>query len=80
MTKKELYERDYRDIHYFVKHVKNIKLRVDILKQLGYKIGVDVALKDSVEMKIIIGKKNEKRIQIVPKIPKYPIVACVILD
>ena len=80
MSKEELYKRDYRDISYFVKHVKDINLRVDILRQLGYKLGVDVAKKDSSEMTVIIGKKNEKRIQITPMEEKYPLVMCVILE
>lgn len=80
MNKEELYKRDYRDISYFVKHVKDTNLRVDILRQLGYKLGVDVAKKDSSEMTVIIGKKNEKRIQITPIEGKYPLVMCVILE
>ena len=80
MTKKELYDRDYRDICYFVKHVKDVKLRIDILKQLGYRIGADVALKNSKIMDVTIGKRNEKRIQISSVESKYPLVACVILE
>ena len=79
MTKQELYERDYRDICYFIKHVKDIELRIDILKQLGYKMGVDVVTKDSAEMKVIVGKRNEKRIQVTPVQPKFPLVVTAIL-
>jgi len=80
MTKKELFQRDYRDICYFIDHVKNIKLRISILEQLGYKIGVNIVNKDSAEKKITIGKRKEKRIQISPNIPKSPLVPCVVLE
>lgn len=80
MTKKELYERDYRDICYFVDHVKDLKLRMSILKQLGYTLGVNVANKESHVKKVIIGKRKEKRIQVMPKDPKTPLVICVVLE
>ena len=80
MTKKELYERDYRDICYFVDHVKDLKLRMSILKQLGYTLGVDVANKESYVKKVIIGKRKEKRIQVMSKDPKTPLVICVVLE
>ena len=80
MTSKELYERDYRDICYFIKHVKNTKLRIDILKKMGYKIGVDVATSNSALRNVVIGKRKEKRIQITAKTPLSPLVACVILE
>ena len=80
MTKNELYQRDYRDICYFIDHVKNIELRISILKQLGYRIGVNIATKDSAEKKVTIGKRKEKRIQIGSNISKLPLVPCVILE
>ena len=63
MTKKELFQRDYRDICYFIDHVKDIKLRISILKELGYKIGVNIVDKNSEIKKITIGKRKEKRIE-----------------
>ena len=80
MTKKELYERDYRDICYFVDHVKNINLRVDILKKMGYRLGVDVASKEGYEKRVVIGKRKEKRIQISPKEKGSPFVFSIIVN
>jgi len=79
MNVKELFERDYRDICYFIDHVKNVELRVDILKSLGYQIGINVVGDKSKEKDIIIGKRKEKRIQITPKFEYGPVAQCVVL-
>ena len=78
MTKKELFDRDYRDICYFIDHVKNLELRLSIIKYLGYQIGINVVTDNSKEKDIIIGKKKEKRIQITPKFNYAPVAQCVV--
>jgi hypothetical protein len=80
MTKNELYKRDYRDICYFVDHVKNIDFRISLLKELGYRIGVDAATSNSKLKKVIIGKRKERRIQVTDRTKKSPFVQCVILE
>ncbi len=70
---------DIRDICYFIDHVKDIKLRISLIKELGYDIGVDIASINSKEKDIIIGKKHELRIQIEPKSKHLPIVKCAII-
>lgn len=79
MTEEELFNRDYRDICYFIDHVKNIELRISLLKSLGYKIGINVINGNSKEKDFIIGKRKEKRIQITPKYSYAPIAQCVVL-
>ena len=78
MTQKELCERDYRDICYFIDHVKNIDLRISILKYLGYQIGINVVEAGSKEKHITIGKRKEKRIQITPEFDYAPVAQCVV--
>lgn len=72
--------RDYRDICYFVDHVYDMGLREDLLKSLGYKIGVNVVTdKESKIKSITIGKRKEYRIQIA-HIGKSPLVKCAIVE
>jgi hypothetical protein len=74
------YERDYRDICYFIKHVKDVDLRIDLIRSLGYKIGVNVVKKGiDDEAAITLGKRKEYRIQISPTSDKIPIAACAIV-
>jgi len=70
---------DIRDIGYFVDHVKDIDLRVDAIRQLGYKIGFNVWTEGCQEKSITIGKKNEIRMQITPKTSSSPLVKCAII-
>ena len=72
--------RDTRDINYFIDHVKEIDFRISLIKELGYKIGVNVATKDCCEKDIIIGNRKETRIQIAPKEKHSPLVACAIIE
>ena len=75
------FERDYRDICYFIDHVKDIDFRVDLIKSLGYKVGVNIVKGDGdKEKSITIGKKKEYRIQIAPVSKKLPLVLCAVLD
>lgn len=78
--KKRDTSRDYRDICYFVDHVKDIKLRVDLIKSLGYKIGVNIVKEGDIEKSITIGKRNEMRIQIAPIVKTSPLVQCAIVE
>lgn len=74
------YAKDYRDICYFVKHVRDIKLRIDLIRSLGYKIGVNVVKKGiDEEATITIGKRKEYRIQITPTTTKSPLAVCAIV-
>ena len=71
---------DIRDINYFIDHVKNIDFRVSLIKQLGYKIGVNVITKSCQEKDITIGKRKEIRIQIEPSKSLSPLVKCAIIE
>jgi hypothetical protein len=74
------FSRDYRDIGYFVKHVRNIDLRLSLLQELGYRIGLNVLKKGDTEMTITIGKRGERRIQVTGQLSKTPVAKCVILE
>lgn len=71
---------DIRDICYFIDHVKDIDFRISLIKELGYKIGVNVITKETHEKSLIIGKKNEIRIQIAPKDKYLPLAKCAIIE
>jgi len=74
------FSRDYRDIGYFVKHVRDLKLRESLLKELGYRIGLNIVTKNDKEMTVTIGKRGERRIQITPQLSKSPVAKCVIIE
>lgn len=71
---------DIRDISYFIDNVKDIDLRISLIEELGYKIGFNVATNSCKEKSIIIGKKNELRMQIVPRNNMSPLVKCAIIE
>ena len=77
---KKAINQDYRDICYFVDHVKDIKLRVDIIKSLGYKIVVNIVKEGDVEKTITVGKRKELRLQIEPVDKHSPLVQCAIIE
>lgn len=77
---KKAINRDYRDICYFVDHVSDIKLRIDLIKSLGYKIGVNIVKEGDVEKTITVGKRKELRIQIAPVDKRSPLVTCAIVE
>ena len=79
MSKKNT-TRDYRDICYFVDHVRDVKLRIDLIRSLGYHIGVNIVDDKSVEKSVTIGKRNEMRVQIAPVLPRSPLVQCAIVE
>ena len=77
---KKDFSRDFRDITYFIDHVEDTNARVDVLKKMGYKIGVDVVTKETDRVgKVIVGKQNELRIQITPADKILPLAKCIIL-
>ena len=82
LSKKDRLKRDYRDICYFIDHVKDLDLRVDLIRSLGYKIGFNIVKgNESVEKSVIIGKRKEHRIQIVPITKQSPLlVKCAIVE
>ena len=80
MTKREFENIHYRDICYFIDHVKDLKFRISLIESLGYKIGVDVVGDDSKLKDVQVGKRGERRVQITQKIDKFPIVSCAIVD
>jgi hypothetical protein len=60
MSKKDKFQRDYRDICYFIDHVRDIDFRISLIKSLGYKIGVNIVKEGSnKEKSITIGKRKE---------------------
>ena len=75
------YDRDFKDIEYFIDHVNDIDARVDVLSSLGYRIGVDVVTDETDKVKkVIVGKRGELRVQIAPAEKGIPLTKCVILD
>ena len=80
MVKNKNYSIDYRDICYFIKHVKNLKLRVSLIESLDYKIGFDVVTSTSHEGQITIGKRKDVRVQITPQERNNPLVKCAIIE
>ena len=78
------YSTDFMDINWVIDHVKDIKPRIDILKELGYRIGYNLYVnknKNKNDLKsMIIGKRGELRIQVSEKIPGLPFAYCVILE
>ena len=78
---KKDFSRDFKDISYFIDHVEDINARIDVLEKMGYKIGVDIVTKETDKVgKVIVGKKNELRVQITPAQKGLPLAKCVILE
>ena len=71
---------DYKDISYMIKHVNEEDVRIDVLKQLGYHIGIDIIKNDQGVYNVQIGKRNEIRMQVTPKNPKLNIAYCVMIE
>ena len=79
--KNDNFKRDYRDICYFIDHVRDIDFRISLIRSLGYKIGVNIVRGDEDKEKTItIGKRKEYRIQIAPVLPRSPLVQCAIVE
>jgi len=79
--KNDSFKRDYRDICYFIDHVRDLDLRTDLIKSLGYKIGVNI-VRDGIdkEKSITIGKRREYRIQITPTLKGTPLAKCAVIE
>lgn len=71
---------DYIDISYFIDHVDDIEFRLSLLEELGYNIGTAIVKKEFGEKHIIIGKRNEIRMQVTPKYKNINIAKCVVIE
>ena len=71
---------DYKDICYMIDHVNDISVRLDVLEKLGYHIGTDIVKNDLGVKNILIGKRNEIRIQVTPKYKNINVANCAILN
>ena len=69
---------DYIDICYMVAHVKEENVREDVIKSLGYRIGLDFVKSDSPPTTVIKGKKNDFRVQITKTI--FKTAKCAIVE
>ena len=73
-------KRDFRDIAYFTKHVKNEDLRCSLLEQLGYTIKKCVLTKNSHVNLVTQGRRGEYIIQVTEKLPLVPLAKCVVIE
>ena len=80
MIEKFKKSQDFIDISYMIDHVDDIDFRISLLEELGYKIGTSIVKEDLGVKHIIIGKKNEIRMQITPKFKNINIARCVIIE
>lgn len=72
--------RDYRDICYLVDHVTNVKIRISLLKELGYSIGLAIPNNKSRVKDVVIGKQGELRMQVTSKYKGVNLAHCVIIN
>lgn len=63
-----------------IDHVNDIDFRLSLLEELGYRIGTSIVKVDLGVKHIILGKKNEIRIQVTPKHKNVNIAKCVIIE
>ena len=71
---------DFRDICYFITHVKNIEYRKSLLQDLGYHVGIEITRDKQSEGNVYIGKKKDLRMFISNKFPHVNIAYSVILE
>lgn len=71
---------DYIDISYMIDHVEDIDFRISLLQELGYRIGTSIVKDDLGVKSILLGKRNEIRMQITPKFKNINIARCVIIE
>lgn len=71
---------DYIDISYFIDHVSDIDFRLSLLEELGYNIGTAIVKGDFGEKNIVIGKRNEIRMQVTPKYKNINIAKCIVIE
>lgn len=81
MTRDEFREtQDYKDICYMIDHVEDLDARISVLEELGYRIGVSVIKPWNMLKSIIIGKDNNFRVQITPKVGNLQFAQCAIVE
>jgi hypothetical protein len=80
MKREFLESQDYIDISYMVKHVKCLSLRVNLIRQLGYCVGIERAMNNDKFMRCYT-KNNGKelRLQITPPYGKFKCAYVVII-
>lgn len=71
---------DYRDICYFIEHVKNISFRKSLLEELGYRIGIEFPKTNNQLYNVYIGKKNDLRMFITDKFKDVNLAYSIILE
>ena len=71
---------DFIDISYMIDHVKDIDFRLSLLEELGYKVGTSIVKNDLGVKHIVMGKRNEIRMQVTPKFKNLNIARCVIIE
>lgn len=79
MVKRFKRTQDYVDICYMVDHIKDINVRLSVLAELGYQIGVDINRSDMKPKDVKIGKKGDIRVQVSRKLKGVNMVKTVIL-
>ena len=80
MIEKFKSSQDFIDISYMIDHVEDIKFRLSLLEELGYKLGASIVKTDLGVKHISIGKKNEIRMQVTPKYKNINIATCVVVE
>lgn len=79
MIEKFKHTQDYIDICYMIDHIKNIDIRISVLKELGYTIGLLISKENITVKNIIIDKQKNLRIQVTPKYRGLNMAHCVII-
>lgn len=81
MTRDEFREtQDYKDICYMIDHVDDLNARISVLEELGYRVGVVTIKPWNMLKSILIGKDNNFRVQITPRVGKLNFAQCVIVE
>jgi hypothetical protein len=75
------YISDFVDINWVINHVKDLKARLSVLEQLGYRIGKDPYIDENTTYvkSAKVGKRGEIRIQVSRKLKHCSFVYCAIL-
>lgn len=73
---------DYRVISYFVDSIRSISIRLSILEELGYNIGIQVVQETPIEIKkdIIRGKNGKLRMLVTNRIKTTNYAKCIIIE
>lgn len=75
------YLTDFADINWVINHVKDLRARLSVLEQLGYRIGKDPYVDENTTYikSAKVGKRGEIRIQVSRKLKKCTFVYTAIL-